>query len=150
MIPYKQTQNTDLLFAVFLRSDGNFWQFIAGGGEEGEIPIETARREAEEEAGIPQSARFIPLDSVATIPVPGVTGGPMRWGESVLVIPEHCFCVEIGSEKLHISFEHVEYRWVPFEEAYEMLKWDSNKCALWELNYRIVNRQISRGDEEHK
>ena len=30
--------------------------------------------------------------------------------------------------------------WLNFEEANNKLKWDSNKNALWELNYRLNNK----------
>ena len=41
-------------YAIFQRSDGDYWQAIAGGGEEGETPEEAAKREIQEEAGIPK------------------------------------------------------------------------------------------------
>ena len=41
-------------FCVFKRSDLDFWQFIAGGGEDEDASIlESAKRETFEEAGIP-------------------------------------------------------------------------------------------------
>ncbi|OOE48439.1 NUDIX pyrophosphatase, partial [Salinivibrio kushneri] len=33
--------------------------------------------------------------------------------------------------------EHTEFRWCGFKEASELLKYDSNKIALWELNQRL-------------
>jgi len=38
---------------------------------------------------------------------------------------------------LLLSHEHTEYKWVDYETAREMLKYDSNRTALWELNKRI-------------
>lgn len=47
-------------FCVFKRSDLDFWQFIAGGGEDEDASIlESAKREAFEEAGHPQSRATI-------------------------------------------------------------------------------------------
>ena len=42
-------------YAIFKRSEttGGFWQAISGGGEDDETPLETAKRECLEEAGIP-------------------------------------------------------------------------------------------------
>ena len=51
VIPYKVIQG-DPLFCVFRRSDCGQWQFVAGGGEDNEMPIEAAKREIFEETGI--------------------------------------------------------------------------------------------------
>jgi dATP pyrophosphohydrolase len=36
-----------------------------------------------------------------------------------------------------ISREPTAYRWLSYEEAVKLLRWDSNKTALWELNERL-------------
>jgi len=36
--------------------------------------------------------------------------------------------------------EHLKYQWFTYDDAMEKLNWDSNKTALWELNYRIENK----------
>ena len=51
VIPYKIINN-EILYGIFLRSDMKVWQTISGGGEDDESPIEAAKREANEEAGI--------------------------------------------------------------------------------------------------
>ena len=136
VIPYRQTP-TGVLYAVFRRSDGGYWQWIAGGGEDDETPLDAAKREASEEAGIPHDSDFLALDSRNTVPVVGVTG-ELTWGPDVLVIPEHCFGVKVQDEQLTLGKEHVEYRWVDHETAREMLHWDSNRNALQELNHRLT------------
>lgn len=50
-IPYKKSNGTPI-YCVFHRSDYDQWQFIAGGGEDGESPIEAAAREIFEESGV--------------------------------------------------------------------------------------------------
>ena len=67
VIPFRRT-TAGLEFAVLKRSDADCWQFVAGGGEEGETPIQAARRETREEIGVAADARFLKLDSMATIP----------------------------------------------------------------------------------
>lgn len=47
---YKKVDE-EFLYAIFKREDLSFWQAIAGGGEEGETLIETAKRETFEETG---------------------------------------------------------------------------------------------------
>ncbi|GAJ23061.1 unnamed protein product, partial [marine sediment metagenome] len=46
------------------------------------------------------------------------------------------FGAKSDSDVITLSKEHTEYRWVSYEDAMAMLKWDSNKNALWELNAR--------------
>ncbi|MCX6826038.1 MAG: NUDIX pyrophosphatase [candidate division Zixibacteria bacterium] len=137
IFPYRVLPNDDILYAVFRRdlSTGGYWQGIAGGGAVGESELEAARREANEEAGIDLNSEYVRLDCYAMIPVVNVCG--FKWGKSVLVIPEYCFGVRIKHENLILSSEHMEYQWVTYQEALDILHWDSNKSALWELDYRL-------------
>lgn len=50
-IPYRIVDGKPL-FCIFHRADNKYWQFIAGGGENGETPIEAAKRETIEEFGV--------------------------------------------------------------------------------------------------
>ena len=50
-IPY-QIVNASPLCCVFHRADHDQWQFIAGGGEDNETPLEAAKRETFEEGGV--------------------------------------------------------------------------------------------------
>ena len=129
-------------YAIFRRTDAGYWQGIAGGGEGEETPLEAARREAEEEAGIPVESHYVVLDTVSKVPVEQVVG-TLVWGKDVLAIPEYCFGVEVVSKQLTPSREHTEYRWVPYRTATDMLHWDRNKTALAELNSRLS--QQSKG-----
>ena len=58
VIPFRKSENVGYQFAVFHRADDSMWQFIAGGAKDDETAEQTARREAEEEAGISKGARF--------------------------------------------------------------------------------------------
>jgi dihydroneopterin triphosphate diphosphatase len=133
VLPYRTVDGV-VLYALFRRFDGNYWQWIAGGGEDGESPIEAAKREAFEEAGIGSEGQFVALDSLATIPVERICG--FIWGPNILVVPEYCFAV-MTKEDLGLSQEHTEFMWTDYESASKALKWDSNRNALWELNHRL-------------
>lgn len=129
-------------YAVFRRSDLDCWQAIAGGGEDDETPLQAAKRESQEEGRISPDSDFIKLDSQSTIPVVGICG--FAWGPDVLVIPQYCFGVRVDGKDLTLSEEHTEFRWLPYDKARELLKWDSNKNALWELNHRLNSRRHDR------
>lgn len=136
VLPWRMSGGVPL-YAIFRRSYGDYWQFIAGGGEGTETPMRAAVRESREEAGIPDTAGFIELQSRNTVPVLELCGY-LQWGPDVLVVPEHTFGVEVDSRDLQLSAEHNEYRWVDYETARRMLHWDSNRNALLELNHRIL------------
>jgi dihydroneopterin triphosphate diphosphatase len=113
------------------------WQFFSGGGEENETPIQAARREANEEGGIPTDLEFVQLDSIASIPAHNFADH-REWGQDVYVIPEYSFCVDVGARDLFPSREHEEILWRSYEEARRLLTWDSNRTALWEVSQRIT------------
>lgn len=138
VLPYIATSG-GFLYALFKRKDLGFWQAISGGGEDEETPIQTAKREAFEEAKIDVSSQFIKLDSMTTIPVVDV--GSYKWPAGVLVLPEYSFGVEVSSKDLTISEEHSAYKWLSYEKAKALLKYDSNKSALWELDHRLHERE---------
>ncbi|MFJ7947370.1 NUDIX domain-containing protein [Streptomyces sp. NPDC096354] len=96
------------------RSDGAYWQGVAGGGEAGESPLQAARREAAEEAGLDSGFELVELDARVTIPVVHVTG-EFTWGPDVLVIPEFAFGVRVDTPELMLSHEHTEYGWFDFD-----------------------------------
>ena len=138
VIPYWIRDDGSIRYALFRRTEdeGGYWQFIAGGGEGQESPTEAAKREACEEAAIPLDATYSKLSSVATIPVVHVSG--FEWGPDVLVIPEYSFGVKTESSQLRLSNEHVEYAWLRVTVAQHLVRWDSNRSALWELNHRLT------------
>jgi len=136
VIPFRRTA-TGVEYAVLKRSDADWWHFVAGGGEEGETPLDAAERETREEIGV-AAKRLIRLDSMATIPRYWFAAAA-SWPPEVYVVPEFAFAVETGGAGLRLSSEHSELRWLPYEEAQRLLKWDSNRTALWELNERLAS-----------
>jgi dATP pyrophosphohydrolase len=136
IIPFRHTA-AGLEFAVLRRSDAGWWQFVAGGGEDAETPEEAAQRETHEELGI--TAEVMRLDSMAAVPKDRFAAAD-SWGQNVYVIPEHCFAVDVADSVVTLSGEHTDLQWVPYEQARSLLKWDSNRNALWELNERFSQR----------
>ena len=139
VIPYRTMADGEPRYLLFKRSDLDVWQWIAGGGEDDERPEQAARREAREEAGVPEDAHLIRLDSMASIPAPHFAGHHL-WGTNTYVIPEYSFGVEVIDEEVHLSREHSECAWVHYETALNHLQWDSNRTALWELHRRLSAR----------
>ena len=59
------------------------------------------------------------------------------WGEDVYYSEEYAFAANITDEKIQLSNEHTEYKWVDYKEAKSLLRYDSNKSALWELDVKL-------------
>ncbi|HEX7155535.1 MAG TPA: lipoyl(octanoyl) transferase LipB [Thermoanaerobaculia bacterium] len=117
---------------------GNFWQPITGSIEEGEQPLETARRELVEETGNPANPEEL-----------GITQSFMI--ESAYLAtryPAPIIASEIGyvaalDSKLPIRIdptEHDTWGWFTFAEAYERIRWPDDREALEQLQQRLAGR----------
>ena len=135
VIPYRRIA-TRIEYAVFLRADSSVWQFIAGGGSRGESKHQAARREAEEEAGIPQDTEYLELQTVASVPAHHFRAR-RYWPPNLTEIPEYCFAVNAGGRRIRLSPEHSRVEWLSFVDCTERLYWQSNRAALCELHERL-------------
>lgn len=142
ILPYRRVVNEQSIqfeYALFSRYDYPCWQFIAGGAEDDESPLQAAQREAFEEGRIASTCPYMALETMASIPVHHFRES-YRWGESLYVVPEYSFAVDVSTAKLHLSYEHNEFAWLAYAEAYARLTYDSNKTALWELNQKLLGK----------
>lgn len=138
-IPYRVVNGIPL-FCVFRRSDSNYWQFIAGGGENGETPIEAVKRETIEEIGV-EPINIKQLTCIAYVPAEVIAESRRQhWNKNVYVIPEYSFAFQCDLEPV-LSNEHNEYKWLTYDEARKLLKWDSNKVAMYEIKCILENRE---------
>jgi dATP pyrophosphohydrolase len=114
------------------------WQFIAGGGEDAETPLTAAVRESYEEAGIPTDLSYFELTTKTHVPVSCFSSDAQKsWGDTTFVIPVHCFAVEVPSHEIVLSDEHKRYQWEGYDTAKNMLHFDVDRTALWELSRRL-------------
>lgn len=134
--PCIKVSDNEFEYALLRRSDAPLWQGIAGGGEDDELPLDTAQREALEEAGIPLESIFIRLDTASSVPVT-VFREDFHWGDSVYVIPQICFGVLVKTRKILLSAKHTEYKWLKYQDAHNLLRFDGDRTALWELDRRL-------------
>ncbi|PWM47415.1 MAG: NUDIX pyrophosphatase [Clostridiales bacterium] len=138
-IPYKFVDDSPL-FCVFNRTDADWWQFIAGGGEDSESPYEAAKREIFEESSV-ITYELLKLTFMTYVPANCISEKHRNlWPADTYVLPEYCFAFECSNDIL-LSHEHTEYRWLSYDESIDILKWDSNRTALYELKCRLENTQ---------
>ena len=134
-IPYR-LEDKRPVYCVFHRADHDQWQFVAGGGEGEEQPMEAAKREIFEETGLVVE-KICQLDSLCFIPCSIFSDSiTENWPEDTFVIPEYAFGF-VCEENIRLSGEHTGFVWMSYEEALKILRWDSNKTALYELNARL-------------
>ena len=133
VFPYRM-QNAELQFLIGKRADGGYWQAISGGGEHAENPLAAAQRELHEETGL-KGKNWVHLESMCTLPKIYYRGHE-NWTDVKHVIPEYAFMAQCSGIEI-ISHEHTELRWVSADEAHLLLKYDSNRNALWEACQRI-------------
>lgn len=103
---------------------GGFWQPVTGTVRKQELAEDVARREVNEETGLPVK-RLLPLQTVHTFHKPGRPA----------VHLEPCVAVEVeaGDEDLRLSREHDRGRWVGLEAAQALIPHRGVRSAMCEL-----------------
>jgi dihydroneopterin triphosphate diphosphatase len=134
--PYLKTGDGDFEYALLKSAERNIWEAVAGGGEDQETILEAAKRETFEETGIVVESPPIRLDTIAPVPVTRFKESAL-WGKDLFVIPIHYFGVLAPDRQIRISEEHSEYKWLRYPEARDLLKFEDDKIALWELDRRV-------------
>ena len=129
--------NNGIEYCIFYRNKEKFYQGLSGGVEDSEKLEDTVKREVYEETGIVVN-NMIKLDTISSIP--GIyVNKDFNYENNIYVVYEYGFGVLIDNEDIRLSSEHKEYKWVSYDEAIKLLKYDSNKTALFELNERLIH-----------
>ncbi|HEV7429252.1 MAG TPA: lipoyl(octanoyl) transferase LipB [Thermoanaerobaculia bacterium] len=114
---------------------GNFWQPITGLIEEGELPIDTARRELIEETGHSGEPKAIDLEQSFMIESHFLEA---KYPPPIIAC-EIGFAVEVppGMPVRMDAEEHDGFGWFTFAEAYERIRWTDDREALEKLEARL-------------
>lgn len=139
VIPFCRAPGSEALYCVLQRADAGFWQWVAGGGEDAETPVEAAIRETREETGI--EGALYALQSQARVPVTSFAARK-DWPDDLYVIPEYHFAIEAPSPEARLSAEHTACEWLPYNAAFARLHWQSNQTALGELAERQARNDL--------
>ena len=129
-------------YAIFQRADNpEWWQGVSGGVEDDETVKEAALRESYEEAGTPTSSTIYYLDTMSYLPS-NIFRDSITWGSDVVVCPMYFFAIQFDGEII-LSEEHLEVRWLEYEEAEALVYFHDQKTALWELDQRLLRGNLA-------
>ena len=97
----------------------HLWQGVAGKIEDGESATKTAIRELKEETGLDPLNMFV-ADHVSRF--------YEVHGDRINLVP--VFGIEVDSDKVILSEEHIDFKWVDITEALDTLVWNGQKEGI--------------------
>lgn len=119
---------------LLLHYQAGHWDFPKGNIEKGEKLEDTARRETKEETGI-EDIKFIPgfKESIKYF---------YRLKKKNIFKIATFFLAETKTKKVKISWEHIDYKWLPHEEALEQLTFKNAKETLKKANHFLSKKGL--------
>lgn len=124
-------EGAEFLLLKRTRERGGFWSVVNGTLELNESIIEARNRELLEETGIENVLHWSNEINRFSFQYKGNTMVVLVYGAEVS-----------ESQRIVINHEHTEYRWVSFEEAMNMLKFDDDKNGLRNCQKKLMRKEI--------
>ena len=112
----------------------HLWQGVAGKIEPGETASETAIRELKEETGLNPINMFV-ADHVSRF--------YETHGDRINLVP--VFGIEVDSDEVNLSEEHIDCKWVSIDEALDKLIWSGQKKGI-----QTVYDMVTSNDDQMK
>jgi len=106
----------------------HLWQGVAGKIEKGETSSEAAVRELKEETGLSPVNIFV-ADHVSRF--------YEVHGDRINLVP--VFGIEVDSENVILSEEHISYKWADIDEALNTLVWNGQKKGIQTVHDMVIN-----------
>jgi bis(5'-nucleosidyl)-tetraphosphatase len=120
----------DSILFLLLHYEEGHWGASKGHVEKGESLEQTARREIREETGL-TDIRFLPGFQIENTYVYRKEG---RLSQKTATF----YLAETFTPEVQLSFEHTEFVWLPFAEAYDRVTFQSEKEVWQAANDYIV------------
>ena len=120
------TENTTGNLFLLLNYPSGHWDFVKGKMEEGETPRKTAIREAKEETGI-SDLKFID-GFEETIEY------NFQYEDKLIHKQVLFFLAKTNTKKVNISYEHLDYIWLDFENASKKVTYQNAREILLKAN----------------
>lgn len=138
----EKNNNYEFLLLKRVQKKGGFWQPPCGKLEKKDkSKLNTAYRELLEETNISKEKILKIIQGVYCF----VIENHYLTGKPIPPIHEYVYGFEVDpkvkvSVHNNICQEHEDFKWVHFEKALKLLKWDNNKTALIKLNSLLTFR----------
>jgi len=115
---------------LIISNEKERWDFPKGHIEEGETPEQTAVREVKEETGL--DIEFIDgfKEKISFF---------FKKGKELVKKDVIFFLAKAKSKNVTLSFEHIDYKWLNFEEALNKLTFKDSKNLLIKANQFLTN-----------
>jgi len=130
---FRESEN-GIEFLLLKRSEDQhypgLWQMVTGKIKEGEKAFQTALREIKEET------ELVPIQLWVA---PTVNSFYEPRDEFICLIP--VFAVRVKSNKVKISSEHTEYKWVNKQTAQKLLAWEGQRRAVQIIEDYFLNEK---------
>jgi dihydroneopterin triphosphate diphosphatase len=106
------------------------WQMVTGKIKSGEKAYQTALREIKEETGIIPAQLWV---------APTVNSFYEPKDEFICLIP--VFAARVETDKVKISSEHTEYKWVKKQTAQKLLAWEGQRKSVQIIEDYFLNEK---------
>lgn len=126
----------DILFLLIFTRKSQAWGFPKGHGEDGESILDTALREVREESGITDLSFIRGFEEELVYPI--ISKRPPHAGEQVEKHSLYFLAQATQQEVVIDNDEIIDYKWLPYQEALQCLKFDNLRNLLAKAKERIL------------
>jgi len=116
------TKEKEIKYLLLKHEKAQYWDFPKGKIEKGEKPKQTAVREIFEEAGVEVDL----IDGFAELIKYSFTGKEKEFIEKEVTF----FLARAKDNKITLSHEHVDYKWLSFKQAYQKVTYANSRKVL--------------------
>lgn len=131
------------IYYLLLHYESGHWDFPKGNIEEGEKEEETVKREIKEEAGIKDIKiiedfkKWIKYFYRKTYNLNENEKKKVPWTFKIVTF----YLAETKTKEVKISFEHIGYKWLPYEKALEQLTFKNAKEILKKAHFFLTRNR---------